>query len=70
MTAHVLPDGGMLIGTPQACGWEGARHHWPEPIKRGFIAHASDRSMVPWLPGGKGLLIPMPNGRGPLAPGW
>jgi Helix-turn-helix domain len=70
-TAHVLPDGRFSVGTPRTrdglCTCTGRA-----ATKPGFIAQANGASIAQTFDASKrtGPFIPVPKGRGPLAPGW
>jgi len=67
----ILPAGGLPSGTPRTIDWKGAPEGaGPKATPHGFIARTNSSSLPQWLPGGKGPFTPMPEARGPLAPGW
>jgi hypothetical protein len=69
MTAPVVLAGGLPSATPRPFD-RLCRSTGPKATARGFIARANLSRIAPWLPSGKGPFIPMPEVRGPLAPGW
>jgi hypothetical protein len=67
----ILPAGGLPSGTPRTIAWKGAPEGaGPKATTHGFIARTNSSSLPQGLPGGKGPFTPMPEGRGPLVPGW